>query len=159
MQHGEYHGGHQDGQLWIIADQVAAEIPAEGHLLPQDGEQKEPGVSGYRLRDRPPEGLSGEGIEPGDLQKKMDQEVRITVPGHTQRGGSPCPYDRVLATRLGAAAAERILEGDFGYMMAIKSGEITKVPLAEVAGKLKCVDPEAGIIQEARMTGISFGDR
>ena len=50
-------------------------------------------------------------------------------------------------------------EGDFGYMMAIKSGEITKVPLAEVAGKLKCVDPEAGIIQEARMTGISFGDR
>lgn len=93
------------------------------------------------------------------IQKKMDQEVRITVPGHTQRGGSPCPYDRVLATRLGAAAAERILEGDFGYMMAIKSGEITKVPLAEVAGKLKCVDPEAGIIQEARMTGISFGDR
>ena len=93
------------------------------------------------------------------IQKKMDQEVRITVPGHTQRGGSPCPYDRVLATRLGAAAAEHILEGDFGYMMAIKSGEITKVPLAEVAGKLKCVDPEAGIIQEARMTGISFGVR
>ena len=93
------------------------------------------------------------------IQKKMDQEVRITVPGHTQRGGSPCPYDRVLATRLGAAAAERILEGDYGYMMAIRRGEITKVPLAEVAGKLKTVDPEAGIIKEARMTGISFGDK
>ena len=40
------------------------------------------------------------------IQNRMDQEVRITVPGHTQRGGSPCPYDRVLATRLGAAAAD-----------------------------------------------------
>ena len=75
VQHGKHQGGHQDGQLWVIADQAAAEIPAEGHLLPQDGEQKEPGVSGYRLRDRLPEGLSGEGIEPGDLQEKMDQEV------------------------------------------------------------------------------------
>ena len=63
------------------------------------------------------------------------------------------------ARRLGAAAAERILEGDYGYMMAIHRGEITKVPLAEVAGKLKTVDPEAGIIKEARMTGISFGDK
>ena len=44
-------------------------------------------------------------------------------------------------------------------MMAIHRGEITKVPLAEVAGKLKTVDPEAGIIKEARMTGISFGDK
>ena len=49
----------------------------------------------------------------------MDQEVRITVPGHTQRGGSPCPYDRVLATRLGAAAADLILKEDYGYMVGI----------------------------------------
>ena len=49
-----------------------------------------------------------------EIQKKTDQEVRITVPGHTQRGGSPCPYDRVLATRLGAAAAELILKEEYG---------------------------------------------
>ncbi len=92
------------------------------------------------------------------IQKKSNQEVRITVPGHTQRGGSPCPYDRVLATRLGAAAANLILQEKYGYMVAIKNGEITKVPLKEVAGKLKFVDPKSDIIREARMTGISFGN-
>ena len=93
------------------------------------------------------------------IQKKCDQEVRITVPGHTQRGGSPCPYDRVLSTRLGAAAAEMILRHEYGYMVAIKEGETCKVPLEEVAGKLKTVDPKAKIIKEARTIGISFGDK
>lgn len=92
------------------------------------------------------------------IQNRTDQEVRITVPGHTQRGGSPCPYDRVLATRLGAAAAGLILKEDYGYMVAIKNGEIQKVPLQDVAGKLKFVDPKADIIKEAKLTGISFGD-
>ena len=92
------------------------------------------------------------------FQNRMDQEVRITVPGHTQRGGSPCPYDRVLATRLGAAAADLILKEDYGYMVGIKNGNIRKVPLGEVAGKLKMVDPKADIIKEAKIVGISFGD-
>ena len=92
------------------------------------------------------------------IQKKSDKEVRITVPGHTQRGGSPCPYDRVLATRLGAAAAQAILEGKYGYMLGTKNQDIIRVPLKEVAGKLKYVDPNASIIKEAKMTGISFGD-
>lgn len=92
------------------------------------------------------------------IQKKSDQEVRITVPGHTQRGGSPCAYDRVLSTRLGSAAAEAIMDGDFGSMVAVKNNEIVRVPLAEVAGKLKYVSPSADIIREAKLTGISFGD-
>ena len=92
------------------------------------------------------------------IQSKTDQEVRITVPGHTQRGGSPCAYDRVLATRLGAAAAEAILDGEFGCMMAVRRGDIVRVPLSEVAGKLKYVDPASEIIKEAKWTGISFGD-
>ena len=92
------------------------------------------------------------------IQKKSGCEVRVTVPGHTQRGGSPCPYDRVLCTRLGAAAAELILKEDYGYMVGIVQGETCKVPLSEVAGKLKMVDPNAGIIEEAKIVGISFGD-
>ena len=92
------------------------------------------------------------------IQKKSDKEVRITVPGHTQRGGSPCAYDRVLSTRLGAAAAEAILKGEYGYMFGTKNQDIVKVPLQEVAGKLKYVDPKADIIKEAKLTGISFGD-
>lgn len=93
------------------------------------------------------------------IQKKTDQEIRITVPGHTQRGGSPCAYDRVLSTRLGAAAAAMILDGNFGNMVGVKDQEIVPVPLSEVAGKLKTVDPDSSIIQEAKLTGISFGDQ
>ena len=93
------------------------------------------------------------------IQQKTDKEVRITVPGHTQRGGSPCAYDRVFATRGGAAAAELILNQEYGYMIAMKNQKITKVPLQDVAGKLKMVDPQDGIIKEARTIGISFGDQ
>ena len=92
------------------------------------------------------------------IQAKTDKEVRITVPGHTQRGGSPCPYDRVFSTRVGAKAAELILNQDYGYMVAMKNGETVKVPLEEVAGKLKYVDPNCSLIKEAKMIGISFGD-
>ena len=83
---------------------------------------------------------------------------RQTVPGHTQRGGSPCPYDRVFATRLGAEAGRLILQGEYGFMVGYKNREIVKVPLEEVAGKLKMVSPDATIVQEAKMVGISFGD-
>ena len=85
-------------------------------------------------------------------------EVRVTVPGHMQRGGSPCAYDRVLSSRLGAEAAKMISKKEYGYMVAVKSREISKTPLEEVAGKLKTVDPNASIIEEARLLGISFGD-
>ena len=84
--------------------------------------------------------------------------MRVTVPGHTQRGGSPCPYDRVLSTRLGAAGADAILHGEYGYMMGIVNGKVKKVPLEDVAGKLKSVSPDDQIIKEAKLIGISFGD-
>ena len=80
------------------------------------------------------------------------------MPGHTQRGGHPVPYDRVFATRIGAEAAKLIKKEKFGYMLALKNTEIVAVPLADIAGKLKTVDPESGIVKEARLLGISFGD-
>ena len=93
------------------------------------------------------------------ITERTGQEVRVTVPGHMQRGGGPCPYDRVLSTRLGAKAAEFVMNKEYGYMAAVKNGEIVKMPLADIAGKLKTVNPESAIIKEARMIGISFGDR
>ena len=92
------------------------------------------------------------------LTKKSGFDVRVTVPGHTQRGGSPCPYDRVFASRLGSEAGKLILDGSYGFMVGYKNREIVKVPLEEVAGKLKMVDPNASIVQEAKMLGICFGD-
>ncbi len=93
-----------------------------------------------------------------EIQQKSGTEVRITVPGHTQRGGSPCPYDRVLSTRLGVSAAKLILEEQYGCMVAIVNNKIKKVPLKDVAGKLKTVAPDDQLVQEAKLLGISFGD-
>ena len=92
------------------------------------------------------------------IQELTGQEVRVTVPGHTQRGGSPCPYDRVFASRLGAEAGKLILKGEYGFMVGYKNREIVKVSLEDVAGKLKMVDPDSSIIKEAKLLGISFGD-
>ena len=92
------------------------------------------------------------------IAKKTGIEIRITVPGHMQRGGSPCPYDRVLSTRLGAEAANLILKEQYGYMVGIINGKVKKVPLGEVAGKLKVVSPDDQLIQHAKLIGISFGD-
>ena len=92
------------------------------------------------------------------IGKKLGAEVRVAVPGHTQRGGSPCPYDRVLCTRLGAAAAKAIIDEQYGCMIAMIDGETKRVPLGDVAGKLKMVDPKSQMIKEAKRIGISFGD-
>ncbi|MBO6215009.1 MAG: 6-phosphofructokinase [Lachnospiraceae bacterium] len=92
------------------------------------------------------------------ITKKTGAEARVTVPGHTQRGGSPCPYDRALCTRLGSAAAQAIMDQKFGNMVAIVDGETKLVPLEKVAGKLKMVDPKCKMIEEAKRIGISFGD-
>ena len=92
------------------------------------------------------------------LEEKTNREIRVTVPGHTQRGGAPCAYDRVLATRVGAYAAELILNKEYGYMVGIVDGDTKKVPLSEVAGKLKYVDPKCQMIKDAKTIGISFGE-
>ena len=93
-----------------------------------------------------------------ELKKKLDLDIRITIPGHTQRGGSPCPYDRVLSTRMGSAAAGLILKEEYGYMVGIVNGKIKKVPLADCAGKLKMVSPDDQLVKAAKRIGISFGD-
>ena len=106
-------------------------------------QMKEPSVS-YRLAN--------------EIAERTGQEIRVTIPGHFQRGGSPCAYDRVLSTRFGTAAAELIAQKKFGYMVAIRNNLIVPVPLSEVAGKLKTVSPDCDEIRAARDMGISLGD-
>lgn len=93
-----------------------------------------------------------------EISQKTEKEIRIAVPGHTQRGGAPCAYDRMIASRVGAAAAKLILNKEYGYMVALMDGETKKIPLEEIAGKLKYVNPDCKMIQEAKLMGISFGD-
>ena len=93
------------------------------------------------------------------IQENSDYEARVVVPGHYQRGGSPSPYDRVLATQFGAYAARMIRDGEFGRTVAMKGGSVVSNPLSEVAGKTKLVPVDCELIQTARCMGIGFGDK
>ena len=92
-----------------------------------------------------------------EIEKATGLETRDTVLGYTQRGGNPSPFDRNLATRLGAYAAEMIAQGAFGRMVCLKGGHVESVPLQEVAGKLKLVTPDHELIVQGRRLGIMFG--
>src|SRR4029434_9843513 len=83
-----------------------------------------------------------------ELQKRTDSELRVSVLGHVQRGGTPTAFDRILATRLGVYAVKLVKERRFGLMAALRGSRIESVPIAEAAGKLKTVAPE--IAQVAR---------
>lgn len=93
-----------------------------------------------------------------ELRALIGQELRITVPGHLQRGGPPCAADRVLCTRFGVSAAALVREGRFGCMTALQNGHIVPVPLSEVAGKLKTVPADGELVRTARALGLSLGD-
>ena len=85
----------------------------------------------------------------GELRRKTDSEVRVTVLGHIQRGGSPTAFDRILATRLGVKAVELVKKQQFGRMVVLRGSQIQSIPIASAAGKLKTVDPE--IVQVAKV--------
>jgi 6-phosphofructokinase 1 len=87
-----------------------------------------------------------------------NKEVRVSVLGHIQRGGSPSPFDRVLATRFGVSAVELIARGDFGKMVALRASSIVGVDMALAIGQLKSVRPDGELVRTARAIGIGFGD-
>jgi len=86
------------------------------------------------------------------------KEVRVSVLGHIQRGGTPSPFDRILATRFGVAAVDLIAAGGFGMMVALHSGSIVSVDVAHAIGHLKSVNPNGEVVRTARAVGIGFGD-
>ncbi|MGC9469494.1 MAG: 6-phosphofructokinase [Anaerolineae bacterium] len=92
------------------------------------------------------------------LEEMTRLESRVTSLGHLQRGGTPTPTDRLLATRLGTACARLIEQGEYGVMVAVRGDECVPVPLKEVAGKRKTVPLDHPWIEAARLVGTSFGD-
>jgi len=93
----------------------------------------------------------------GQLQARVATEVRATVLGHVQRGGAPTPFDRVLATHYGNAAAALVREGAFGTMVAWQRGAMTRVPLAAVAGRSRCVPLDHPLLRCAEQIGVCLG--
>ena len=92
------------------------------------------------------------------LREMLHKEIRVTVLGHVQRGGSPTPFDRILGTRLGVAATDLVAKHQFGRMVCLKSGKIESVSLDEALEKMKYVDPASEIVHAARSVGATFGD-
>ena len=91
------------------------------------------------------------------LKEHLESEVRSTQLGHVQRGGTPTPYDRVLATRFGWYAAKMVANGEFGRMVALKGDECTSVPIEEVANRTRNVPDDSTLLDVATSLGISLG--
>ena len=85
-------------------------------------------------------------------------DIRETVLGHTQRGGTPIASDRVLATLFGIKACQMILSKDFGKMVALRNNEITSVPIKDAIVDYNYVKTDSFHIEAAKKMGISFGD-
>jgi ATP-dependent phosphofructokinase / diphosphate-dependent phosphofructokinase len=94
----------------------------------------------------------------GDIQAHIDHEIRVTILGHIQRGGSPIPFDRILATRFGKAAADLVARQEYGTMVALRGDSIISVPIRDAVSRPKYVDPEGEMVKTALSLGISFGD-
>ncbi|WP_291779409.1 ATP-dependent 6-phosphofructokinase [Cecembia sp.] len=123
--------------------------PKDGTLVFRDGE------SGSRHVK-----LGGVAYELSSQLKEagVRAEIRETVLGHVQRGGTPSAFDRVLASAFGVKAFEMVLEGDFGKMAAFINNDFVAVPLENATKENKVVDPKGYLVHAAKGLGISFGN-
>lgn len=126
---------------------------AEGIKMPADLKAKFDHEKRAVPRTGAVSNVIGEAI--GMVSKK---EVRVTVLGHVQRGGSPTPFDRILSTRFGVAAVDLIAQGGFGKMVALRDAKVQVVEISEAIGRLKTVDPDGEMVRTAKSIGIGFGD-
>ena len=93
-----------------------------------------------------------------DIEETIKVETRVTILGHLLRGGVPSPADRLLATRFGVAAAQQIVKGNFGQMVALKGSDIVTVPIDEVAGKTRTVPLDSPLLSVAQSLGTCLGE-
>jgi 6-phosphofructokinase 1 len=93
-----------------------------------------------------------------EIEKNTGRETRVTVLGHLQRGGSPTPFDRILATKFGAFAIEMASKKRFGCMASLKGTEIVDVKIKDAIANQKLVQMDNQTVSTARAIGISFGD-
>lgn len=93
-----------------------------------------------------------------ELEAATQLESRVSVLGYLQRGGTPSPYDRILATQFGVEAAHLLHSNNFGKIVCMQDNKFVAVPLEEVAGRVKNVPLDCDLITAARQTGTCMGD-
>ena len=142
-------------------EERAARGQAFSIVVVAEGARPVGGVPAVKVADagdgHPRLGGAGERLAQ-DLAPRIEHEIRVTVLGHLQRGGSPVPFDRILATRFGQRAAELAAEGRFGRMVCLRGKEVGDVPLAEAVAVQKLVDPAGELVTAARAIGVGFGE-
>ena len=113
-------------------------VVSEGCELPGADDKGEVDQFGHKLLAK-----RGVGERLGDeIEERTGFETRVTVLGHVQRGGSPTPRDRILATRFGLKAADLVEAGQFGQMAALRGDDVIACSLEEATAELKTVPPE-----------------
>jgi ATP-dependent phosphofructokinase / diphosphate-dependent phosphofructokinase len=123
-------------------------------------------AEGVKVPDKDPNGKPIQPVSPGNvantigctLSEMLQKEVRVTVLGHVQRGGSRTPFDRILGTRFVVAATDLVASQQFGRMVCLKAGKMDSVSLDEALEKMKYIDPNCEIVHAARAVGATFGD-
>jgi 6-phosphofructokinase 1 len=140
--------GHRRRSFSIIAIAEGA-FPAGGSLSVAEAAENIPGRGVVRL--------GGAGKVCADLlAQHLEAEIRVVVLGHLQRGGTPSAADRLLATQYGCKVLDLVRDGQWGHMVALRSGQIIPVPLSE-SRKERRVDPRGETVRFARSMGITFG--
>ncbi len=91
------------------------------------------------------------------IEQCLEMDVRVTVLGHLQRGGSPTTFDRALGSRFGIKAVQMVADGEYGRMACLRGRSITSVSIEEATRDLKLVDPEGEIVKAAKELGIMLG--
>ncbi len=92
------------------------------------------------------------------IQQATSLETRAVILGHTQRGGSPTAFDRILATKYGAMAIKSVIDKNFNTMVSLKGDKIISIPISDVVGKLRLVTQDNQMVLAAKSVGTSFGD-
>jgi ATP-dependent phosphofructokinase / diphosphate-dependent phosphofructokinase len=140
---------HKNGHRFSIV------CVAEGAHLPEGGEV----VRELDHRRTDAKQLGGIGaVVAKRIEEGTGIETRVTVLGHLQRGGSPTAFDRLLATRYGAAAARHAGRRQFGVMMSAHHGEIRAVPIKDAIAKTRTVEMNDELVLAAHSIGVSFGN-
>jgi 6-phosphofructokinase 1 len=128
----------------IVVAEGAAPIGGTAAVLVEGDatRQRRLGGAGHRLAD--------------EIASMIAAEVRVTVLGYVQRGGTPTAFDRLLGTRFGEAAVDLLAAGSTGRMVALRAARVESVPLSEVVG-IRCVDPGGELVATARGMGMELG--
>jgi 6-phosphofructokinase 1 len=140
----EIKGEGRNHALVVVAEGCKTEQGLSVTQAQSGGEARYGGIGQY-LADR--------------LSKMVEAETRVTVLGHVQRGGQPGPRDRMIASAFGVHAVDLIAQGKMDRMVAWQHGQVVDVPLMEVAGITRGVDPYGTVAHTAKGLGIYIGEQ